>query len=169
MLVVAASVAFALIILWRFRPQLTSTEHDRPVPKKLAAQLEAASAPADKAKLLYDAGSQALSALRYGSAENYFRRALRVLPGSAELVDQIATALARRPRGLEALLWRRLSDASYSGAERQASLAAMAALIRLYDRTPKQRQRAAALRRLLRELDPASTPDEPSSSVDVSA
>lgn len=169
MLVVVASVAFVLILVWRFRPQLAREGIERPMPKKLAAQLEAAKTSEDKAVLLYQAGQAALTALRYGSAENYFRRALRVQPDSSALVDQVATALARRPRGLEALLWRRLSDARYEGAERTASIAAMVALIRLYDRTPKQRHKASALRNVLRSLDAEAIPQEPTSSIDVSA
>lgn len=168
MLVVAASAAFALILLWRFRPQFSLGERERPVPRKLARQLEQATTPAAKASLLFDAGAQALTAMRYGSAENYFRRALRVEADSATLVERVAEALARRPRGLEALLWRRLSDAKFQGKERAASLAAAVALVRLYDRTPKQRAKAAALRHLLREVDAGSAPPEPASSHDVS-
>lgn len=139
------------------------------MPRKLAQQLEATHDPAAKASLLFDAGTQALAALRYGSAENYFRRALRVEADSASLVTRVVGALARRPRGLEALLWRRLSEARFQGAQREASLTALASLVQLYDRTPKQRAKASALRHVLRELDPAFAPEEPSSSHDVSA
>lgn len=169
MLVVAASVAFVLILVWRFRPQLSS-DHDRPVPRKLAKQLEGATDSAAKAAVLFDAGTQALTALRYGNAYNYFRRALRVQPDSAELVERVAQALARRPRGLEALLWRSLSEADFQGGNREAALAALGALVQVYDRTPKQRTKAASLRRMLRELDPtAPAAVEPPSTLDVSA
>lgn len=169
LIVVAASVAFVLIILWRFRPQL-ATEQDRPVPKKLARELEGAPDPKAKAQLLFDAGVQALAALRYGSAESYFRRALRLEPGSVELIERVAEALSRRPRGLEALLWRSLSEADFHGPNRNASVAALEALVRLHERTPKQRTKATALRQLLRELEPSSpVAVPPSSSLDVSA
>jgi tetratricopeptide (TPR) repeat protein len=168
-LVVAASVAFVLIIVWRFRPQFSS-DPDRPMPKKLATQLEGAPDSAAKASLLFDAGTAALAALRYASAEAYFRRALRVQPNSPELLERVVQALSRRPRGLEALLWRSLSEADFHGANRAVALAALAALVGLHERTPKQRTKAAALRRLLRELDPASPAAvEPSSTLDVSA
>ncbi len=167
-LVVAASVAFVLIIVWRFRPQLGS-ERDYPMPKKLVKQLESATDSASKASLLFDAGTQALAALRYASAESYFRRALRV-QASAALIERVVKALSRRPRGLEALLWRSLSEADFQGDGRAASLAALAALVQLYERMPKQRSKASALRLMLRELDPSSpvaTP--PSSELELSA
>lgn len=168
-LVVAASMAFVLIIVWRFRPQL-GTERDRPISKKLAQQLEVATDAAAKAALLFDAGTQALAALRYASAESYFRRALRVEPTSVALLERVVTALSRRPRGLEALLWRSLSEADFQGEGRAASLAALTALVRLQERLPKQRTKATALRLLLRELDPSSpVAIPPSSELDVSA
>lgn len=169
MLLVAASVAFVLILMWRFRPQL-SGDRDRPVPRKLAKQLEAAADSTAKATLLFEAGTQALAALRYGKATSLFRRAMRLRPSSAELVERVAQALSRRPRGLEALLWRSLSEADFQGENRDAALAALDALVRLHDRTPKQRTKAAALRRMLRELDPtAPGAVEPVSTLDVSA
>ena len=79
-------------------------------------------------------------------------------------------ALRRRPRGLEALLWRSLSEADFQNENREAALAALGALVRVHDHTPKQRTKAAALRRMLRELDPAApAAAEPASALDVSA
>lgn len=156
LLVVVASVAFVLVLIWRNRPLLGDDDGDRPMPKKLTRELDAAKSPADKAAVLFRAGEESLRALRYGRAESYFRRALRLEPESAERVVQVSRLLERRPRGLENLLWRQLADAELEpAARRAATIAALAELVSLYERTPKQRQKAKALRLWLHDLDPS--------------
>jgi len=92
------------------------------------------------------------------SALGYYLRAMRTDPTATEPVKRAAHGLARRPRALESLLWRRLGASSWEGKTRDATLAALVELERVYASSLRNRVRAKALRFALAALHaPATT------------
>lgn len=162
---VLASVAFALFVIWRFRPQLGG-EREIPISKKLNQKLEQASGAAEKAEILYAAGESSLRALRVGHAEAYFRRALRLQPNSAELLTRVMAALQRWPRARENLLWRKLADQPMGGEGQAAALVALRALHDTYLARGRLRPRARALAHVLAALG-APVPEDVSQSIEM--
>jgi hypothetical protein len=101
------------------------------------ARIEAAKSEQDRAVALCEAA--ALVGPR--GARGLFLRAMRADPASVAVIEQAAAGLSRRPRALEALLWRRLASTPWNEAP-AASRAALDALHALYD-GPLMASRAA--------------------------
>jgi hypothetical protein len=151
-----AAVLFALRIIWQVRPSFGPRKDVRTGRKALVAaraRAAAATTPAERAMALCDAGdARAHSIGSLTSALGYYVRAMRVDPTAAEPIVRAARGLARRPRALEALLWRRLSGAPWEGATRVAALAALTELERVYRVPLRNRIRAAAIAHALAAL-----------------
>ena len=106
----------------------------------------AAKTEEERALALCDAGDVAATGLAgTDSAVGYYLRAMRTNPHSAELVARSAKGLARRPRALESLLWRRLGAEPWSGGGEAAARAALDELARLYAGPLRNAPRARAM------------------------
>jgi len=95
---------------------------------------------------------------RTTGAVGYYTRAMRANPSSVEIVDRAAKGLARRPRALEQLLWRRLASESWDGDKKPAALAALAHLHHVYDRSPRNKTRARVFEHVLVSLGAPAPP-----------
>ncbi len=151
-----AAALFALSIAWKVRPSLGPRKVRRERLQALAearARVAAAKTPAERALALCDAGdARSLTVGNLTSALGYYLRAMRSDPTSEEPIVRAARGLARRPRTLEALLWRRLGAASWEGPSRDAALAALTELQRVYAGSLRNRRRATALAHALAAL-----------------
>ncbi len=74
---------------------------------------------------------------------------MRLAPSDVGVIDRAAKALAKKPRLLEALLWKRLAAAGPGGPERVAVEAALAALAGAYGRMPRRSLRQRAVQNIL--------------------
>jgi hypothetical protein len=129
---VITTIVFVIVLLWRIRPLLpiatSATASERTAFAALKAQIEAAKSGPERSAALLAAGEAMAQNGRRSSAEGYFLRALREAPTSVAAVRRTQTALAKWPRTLESVLWRRLGSASWTGEHRPAVLAALEAL-----------------------------------------
>ncbi len=71
-------------------------------------------------------------------------RAVRDEPGSPQVVEQAVAALSRRPRALEAVLWRHLAAGPWEG-RGDAVVASLDALRSLYEGRLRSPVRARAI------------------------
>lgn len=147
---------FGGFIVWQNRPSLGPRRVGKARREALAAaraKIGAAKTPSERAEALCDAGDS--SAFVVGSptsAVGYYLRAMRSDPTSAEPVVRAARGLARRPRTLESLLWRRLGVAPWEGPTRPAALAALVELGQLYESSLRNRSKARAISHALAAL-----------------
>ena len=150
--VVVVAIVFALVVLWRVRPRLSSGR--RRVDLKDAKQkISAAKDPTARALALCDAGDLCAAGGRTTGAVGYYLRAMRADRSSAALVERAATGLARRPHSLEALLWRKLGADPWSNETGDAARVALTKLVALYAGPMiRNRSRARALERALAVL-----------------
>lgn len=148
----AAFLAFMVLRVWPARGGESSTQA-RADLKEARRKLDAAKTDAERVDALCDAGD-ASAKLVGGAARavQYYLRAMKLAPTSTDLVERVAKALARRPRGLENILWRRLGTESWAKEELPAVLAAIALLERLYAGPLKSTVRARAFANLRAHL-----------------
>lgn len=140
-----SAIAFAAFMVFKMRPAIGDEGRAKVAALKEAKQrIEAAKEDADKARALCDAGDACAALGRANTAVGFYLRAFRADPRSMELVDRASTALARRPRAVEKLMWRRLAAAPWTGSGRPSALAALKALSAVYARRPNH-PRAKAL------------------------
>jgi len=145
---VAAAGAFFVVMVARIWPSFQSRPPLRVALKDARERIEAAKDDKTKALALCDAADACALALgRGGSAVGYYLRAMRCDPSSAAIVKRAARGLERRPRDLEALLWRRLASAEWTGAR-----ATLEELVNLYENRLKNAHRARALKHAMRAL-----------------
>ncbi len=145
---VAATIAFFAILLWKLRPDVgPSGRGGKAAALRTAKQrILAAKTDDERALALCDAGDVlARGFSRSESAIGYYLRAMRASPQSAELVARAATGLARRPRALESLLWRRLGAEPWKGGGEAAARAAIDELSKLYAGPLRNAPRARAM------------------------
>ena len=150
--VLVAAVAFLLIVLWRVRPALSDDEEPPPV-----RGLDKAKNDDERAEILAAAGdtfARSLGGAR--RAASCYARAMRLRPESQELVTRATTGLAKSPKVLEALAWRRLGAGPWEGKTRPVAEQLLGALITIYEGAAKTRPRARALEHLLASLGGAS-------------
>jgi hypothetical protein len=151
-LIVAAAV-FLAFILFRFRPATggEGTGQARADLKEARQRLEAAKSDDERIEALCAAGAASAKLVSGGGrAVQYYLRALKLRPSSPELIDRVAVGLARRPRGLETIMWRRLGgDQSW----RPEDAAVVASILRhlgaLYGGPLKNSVRARAFANML--------------------
>jgi hypothetical protein len=145
---VVASAVFVAFLAWKLRPAWGAGGG----PAKRAAiraakqKVESAKSDAERALALCEAGDAVASGLAGGeSAVGYYLRAMRTSPQSADLVARAAKGLARKPRALESLLWRRLGAEPWRGGGEAAARAALDELARLYAGPLRNAPRARAI------------------------
>jgi hypothetical protein len=154
--VAATAAIFGLYILYKFRPffgERGGGGAGRIDLRDARTRLANATTDAERLEALLAAGDACARTVGLGgSASSYFFRAMRLAPGSATIVEHAATALARRPRILETLLWRRLGSEPWSGESADATRAALRQLISIYTTTRRSALRARAMERALENL-----------------
>jgi len=158
----AAAALFGAYIVWQIRPSLGPRKIGKARRQALAdarAKLAAATSPKERSEALCDAGdASGLSGRSFTSALGYYLRAMRTDPTSPEPILRTARGLARRPRTLESILWRRLGGAAWEGEHHDAAVAALTALAHVYRGPLRNRVRAKALDHALAALGhPAPT------------
>jgi hypothetical protein len=126
-----ATAAFLAVLVWRVRPVVgwgrTPGASAQEV-REANARIEAAATEQDRAVALCDAAAL----LGPRTARGLYMRALRADPASVAVVEKAAAGLGRRPRALEALLWRHLGSAPWAQS-RDATRAALDVLRTLYE------------------------------------
>jgi hypothetical protein len=137
-----ATAAFLVALVWRVRPLVGGRPRGigRDAIRAAHARIDAAQTDAERAEALCDAAGL----VGTGSAKGLYLRAMRAAPASVAIVERAAVSLARRPRALEALLWRRLAAAPWT-ASPQATAAALDVLARLYEGPLRNAVRANAM------------------------
>lgn len=137
------------MILWRVRPAFGPVRRSgRVALREAQARVQGAADEAARARALCDAADIVVTdAPLAGSAraQALYMRALRADPASAEIVARAVVGLARRPRTLEALLWRHLGAADWKGPCKPAMVAALEALRGLYEGPLRNAVRARAI------------------------
>jgi hypothetical protein len=153
-LVISAGV-FVAFLLWKLRPSFEGARDGsaREAIRAAKKRVEMAKTDDERALALCDAADASVAAFGgAGSAVGYYLRAMRVNPRSAELVDRASKGLARRPRALESLLWRRLGAERWAGGGEAASRAALRQLGVLYAGPLRNPSRARAMEFALEAL-----------------
>ncbi len=121
--------------------------------KAARAKIDAAKTDEEKADALCEAADAcALAFGRSEAAASYYLRAMRLIPGSAELVERACKGLEHKPRALEHLLWRKLGADPEHAPNRAATIAALHGLATVYGSRPRHAVRARAVERVLKEL-----------------
>lgn len=149
---IVATAAFLAVLVWRVRPVIgwgRAPGASADAIREAHARIEAAKSEQDRAVALCEAAT--LVGPR--GARGLYLRAMRADPRSVAVIEQAAAALSRRPRALEALLWRRLASTPWNEAP-AASRAALDALRTLYEgplRNPVRAQAMAHARDALAE------------------
>ena len=148
-----STLIFAAFLVFRMRPAVT------PRGRATAAALvearkriEAARNDTARAMALADAADACAILGRATSAHGYYLRALRSDPGSARIVERAATGLAKRPRSLEHLMWRHLGSHPWEGGTRDASIACLRVLARIYAKKRRHDVRAQAIEHAIAAL-----------------
>ena len=163
---IAAATVFGLYVIYRFRPMFSGGRTALASLAEARKRIDAATTDEGRAEALAAAGDACAGAVgRTTGAVGYYTRAMRANPSSVAILERATTGLSRRPRALEQLLWRRLASESWDGDKKDAALAALAHLQRLYDRSPRNRTRARVFENLLGALGapvtaPARRPSE---------
>jgi len=145
---VVAAIVFLASLTWKLRPALGAGggQGKRAALRAAKQRVEAAKTDQERALALCDAGDLVATGLAGSdSAVGYYLRAMRASPQSAELIARAATGLARRPRALESLLWRRLGAEPWKGGGEAAARAAIEELARLYAGPLRNAPRARAM------------------------
>jgi hypothetical protein len=152
---IAAAGAFLLVLLWRVRPLgLWTTKHhaSRQALREAQQRIEVARDDVGRAAALCDAADilsrQVGGQLR---AKSLYLRATRTDPKSVDVIKRAMVGLARRPRALESLLWRRLATVAWNQAP-EATAATLDALRGLYDGPLRNAIRARAIQNALDAL-----------------
>ncbi|MEO6576404.1 MAG: hypothetical protein ABIP89_21305 [Polyangiaceae bacterium] len=145
-LVVMAAV-FGAFLVFKFRPAFSRPSRPGGATLREAkARIDAATTDDARAAALVDAADIcALSLGRGTAAIGYYLRAMRLQPADPGIIERAAVGFVRRPRALEALLWRRLGAEPWTGATKAAAVAALRHLARLYSGPLRNAVRARAL------------------------
>jgi hypothetical protein len=145
---VVASFAFVVFLAWKLRPAwgVGGGPGKRAAIRAAKEKVVIAKTDAERAVALCEAGDAVAAGLAGGeSAVGYYLRAMRTSPQSADLVVRAAKGLARKPRALESLLWRRLGAEPWRGGGEAAARAALEELARLYAGPLRNAPRARAI------------------------
>jgi hypothetical protein len=146
---VLAAAAFLAVVVWRVRPALPWDRGrglGRSALRAALAAVEAASDEHARALALCDAADVVAGRVAgAGGAAGLYLRAIRLAPGSVDVVRRVTSGLASRPRALESLLWRHLGISAWTGASVPAVRASLDALRLLYEGRLRNPVRARAL------------------------
>ena len=144
-----AGIVFALYLFWKLRPAFggdDALELRRRGDTTLAAALAALPSDGQRVTMLCEEAERLATTLgRKRRAAILFARAMRLAPTDATVVDRAVKALAKQPKLLEALLWKRLALAPMTAANQRTFEAAITGLAQAYSMMPRRgmRQRAA--------------------------
>ena len=145
---IASAGAFLAVLVWRVRPRGPWTAKRQASREALReAQGRALTAPDDteRARALCDAADLLAAQVRgRSSAKGLYLRAMRLDPKSVEVIERTVAGLARRPKALESLLWRRLATTQWKES-RETTAAVLDALGALYEGPLRNAIRARAL------------------------
>lgn len=153
--VAIAAVLFGVFVLFRFRPLVggVSQKAARGELKEARARLANAKTDAERVEaLLAAADACARTVGLAGAASSYYLRAMRVAPDRTDLVERAAAGLARRPRLLETLLWRRLGAEPWTGPHADATRAVLKELLALYGNRRRSQLRLRMVERALEAI-----------------
>jgi hypothetical protein len=169
LLVVVSVLVFMAFLIWKLRP-LPPLDVALGAPRRVGAGVAKdaiketvrrerahardAQTPRARAEALLAAG-RASALLDDGStaALGLYLRSLRADPTYCEPLRALADLLHdERPELLETVLWRRLAQLSWSGETAPATRCAVEALVKLYRKDLRHRERAIALQKLLATL-----------------
>lgn len=116
-----AAAAFLAVLVWRVRPAVgfgrrpgVSSDEVR----ACLARAESAKGDHERALALCDAADR----LGARGARGLYLRALRADPASLPVVERTVAGLAKRPRALEAVLWRHLSVTPWANRDVAAAI-----------------------------------------------
>ncbi len=148
-----AAIVFALYLVWKLRPAMgvdDALELRRRADNTLASSLGLLPSDAARVAMLCDEGEKlALSVGRRRRAAILFARAMRLAPTDVVVVERATKALIKKPRLVEALLWKRLAQAPGGVSERPVIEATLAALALAYGKMPRRGMRQRAVQHLL--------------------
>lgn len=150
---VISAVVFAAFMMFRLRPVASGEGRASAAALREAKQRASAAADDDaRAAALADAGDACARLRRFNAAVVFYMRSLRTKPGSKEIAERAAKALADRPAALEKLMWRFLATTSYEPPTREAALVGLRALAQSYAKRPRFQPRQRALEHVLSAL-----------------
>lgn len=161
---------FLAMVLWRVRPALGSGRRPGASRAEIDAHLKKAEAAKDEAERAV-ALCDAADLLTPRAALGLYLRAMKADPASVTVVDRAVAGLKKRPRALEAGLWRHLAGTPWT-AHREATEAALAALQSLYEgprRNPLRARFVAQARAALGGTAPPTSGGAAARSSSVSA
>ncbi len=148
-----AAIVFALYLFWKLRPAIgvdDALELRRRADDALAQNLAGLGDDSSRVAMLCEEGERLAAAVgRRRRAAILFARAMRLAPSDAKVIERASRALAKKPRLLEALLWKRLAYAQTTPAEKPALEATLAALAGAYAKMPRRSMRQRAVMNLL--------------------
>ena len=164
LVVFGVALAFTGFLLWKYRPRLPLPRIPR-AEKRLSDQDEAsararvrearetartAKTPHDRATALFMAAESAAQTDEgLTAAMGLYLRSMRADATFLDPIHGITTLLRReRPELLESVLWRRLAQLKWSGDTAPAARTVVEALVALYRRDLRHRDRAKALQKL---------------------
>lgn len=162
--VFAAAIVFAGFLLWKYRPRfplprLVRTSHapkgrTESIDREIAEAREKArlgKTPRERAAAFVLAAQAAAKADEdLTSAMGLYLRAIRADATFCDPIRGIALLLRKeRPELLETVLWRRLGHLSWSGDTAPAVKCAAEALVTLYRRELRQRDRARSMEKMI--------------------
>jgi len=145
-----------LYVLYKFRPIFGEGGGvgGRAELRDARARLTKATNDGERLEALLAAGDACARTVGLGGgASSYYFRAMRLAPASSEVVEHAARGLARRPRILETLMWRRLGTESWTGEHASATRAALKQLIAIYTTKRRSALRARAMEKALLALE----------------
>ena len=149
-----SAIMFAAFLVVRLRPAVTpKARASAAALVEAKRRIESAEDDPARALALADAADACALLGRTTSAVGYYLRALRSDPTSPRVVERAALGLARRPRALEHLMWRHLAAHPWDGERRDASLACLRTLARIYARKRRHDVRAQALEHAVAALE----------------
>lgn len=147
-----SAVVFAAFLIFKMRPTWSSDGREAAgLLKEAEKRVADAKDDTARAQALADAGDACAKLHRTNAAVNFYAKALKAMPSKA-IVDRASTSLSRRPLAIEKLMWRHLANGPWTGPAREPALAALSALIHVYDRSPSRSPRARAIEHALSAL-----------------
>lgn len=148
-----SALVFAAFLIFRMRPAVTpGARASAAALTEAKRRIEAAKNDTARAMALADAADACASLGRTNSAVGFYLRALRADPRSVQIVERASNGLVRRPSALELLMWRHLAAHPWAGDTRDASIAALRALARVYGKRRRHHVRAQAIGHALTAL-----------------
>lgn len=156
---IISAVVFAAFLIFKMRPAVTpGARASAAALNEAKKRVEAAKDDGARAIALADAGDASAKLGRTNSAVGFYLRALRADPKATAIIERAATALARRSAALESLMWRHLAAHPWTGDHREAAIAGLRTLERVYRKKRRMHVRAQAIAHALSALGASPAP-----------